>query len=94
MILGIKQRAERAVQAGASLSKTDINKKTAAYQVATAAVDGMDVNAVEDAVGVRIHELPITAEKVYHALRNAAGVRIFESRRSSSTMATMRMPDR
>ncbi|MBI3328143.1 MAG: xanthine dehydrogenase family protein molybdopterin-binding subunit, partial [Nitrospinae bacterium] len=26
-------------------------------------------NAVYDAVGVRIHDLPITAEKVYHALR-------------------------
>jgi CO/xanthine dehydrogenase Mo-binding subunit len=26
-------------------------------------------NAVEDAVGVRIDELPITAEKVYAALR-------------------------
>jgi CO/xanthine dehydrogenase Mo-binding subunit len=26
-------------------------------------------NAVEDAIGVRIHDLPITAEKVYWALR-------------------------
>jgi CO/xanthine dehydrogenase Mo-binding subunit len=26
-------------------------------------------NAVEDAVGVRIRDLPITAEKIYRALR-------------------------
>jgi CO/xanthine dehydrogenase Mo-binding subunit len=30
-------------------------------------------NAIEDAVGVRITELPITAEAVYRALRQAAG---------------------
>ena len=30
-------------------------------------------NAIEDAVGVRITELPITAEAVYRALRLAAG---------------------
>jgi CO/xanthine dehydrogenase Mo-binding subunit len=30
-------------------------------------------NAIEDAVGVRIAELPITAEKIYRALRRAAG---------------------
>ena len=26
-------------------------------------------NAIEDAVGVRIKDLPITAEKIYHAMR-------------------------
>jgi CO/xanthine dehydrogenase Mo-binding subunit len=30
-------------------------------------------NAVEDAIGVRIKGLPITAEKVYAALRSRAG---------------------
>jgi CO/xanthine dehydrogenase Mo-binding subunit len=30
-------------------------------------------NAIHDAVGVRLTELPITAEAVYRALRQAAG---------------------
>ena len=30
-------------------------------------------NAIEDAVGVRLKDLPLTAEKVYHALRNRNG---------------------
>jgi len=30
-------------------------------------------NAVYDAVGIRLHDLPITAEKVYHALQTRAG---------------------
>jgi len=30
-------------------------------------------NAIEDAVGVRLTELPITPEAVYRALRMAAG---------------------
>ena len=32
-------------------------------------VAGAIANAVEDAVGVRIHDLPVTAEKVYQALK-------------------------
>ena len=39
----------------------------------TFAVSPAIANAIEDAVGVRITELPITAEAVYRALRNAAG---------------------
>jgi CO/xanthine dehydrogenase Mo-binding subunit len=30
-------------------------------------------NAVADAVGVRLRDLPLTAEKVYRALQNSAG---------------------
>jgi CO/xanthine dehydrogenase Mo-binding subunit len=30
-------------------------------------------NAVADAVGVRIFDLPITAEKIYWSLRNGSG---------------------
>ncbi len=36
-------------------------------------------NAIEDAVGVRITELPITAEAVYRALRRAAGAKPAEA---------------
>ena len=38
-------------------------------------------NAIEDAVGVRIHDLPITSEKVYQALQRAS-----ESSRDPSTL--------
>ena len=38
-------------------------------------------NAIEDAVGVRIHDLPITSEKVYKALQRAS-----ESSRDPSTL--------
>ena len=30
-------------------------------------------NAVADAVGVRVFELPITAEKIHHALKETGG---------------------
>jgi CO/xanthine dehydrogenase Mo-binding subunit len=36
-------------------------------------------NAIEDAAGVRITELPITAESVYRALRRAAGTALAEA---------------
>jgi CO/xanthine dehydrogenase Mo-binding subunit len=39
----------------------------------TFAVSPAIANAIEDAVGVRVSELPITAEAVYRALRRAAG---------------------
>ena len=39
----------------------------------TFAVSPAVANAIEDAVGVRITELPITAEAIYRALRAAAG---------------------
>ena len=42
-------------------------------ETATFAVSPAIANAIEDAVGVRITELPITAEAVYRALRRAAG---------------------
>ena len=31
-------------------------------------------NAVEDAVGVRVHDIPLTAEKIYQALKAAGKV--------------------
>ena len=40
---------------------------------ATFGVSPAIANAIEDAVGVRITELPLTAEAVYRALRAAAG---------------------
>jgi CO/xanthine dehydrogenase Mo-binding subunit len=42
-------------------------------ETGTFAVSPAIANAIEDAVGVRIAELPITAEAVYRALRRAAG---------------------
>jgi len=42
-------------------------------ETGTFAVSPAIANAIEDAVGVRICELPITAEAVYRALRRAAG---------------------
>ncbi len=42
-------------------------------ETGTFAVSPAIANAIEDAVGVRISELPITAEAVYRALRRAAG---------------------
>ncbi len=42
-------------------------------ETGTFAVSPAIANAIEDAVGVRLTELPITAEAVYRALRRAAG---------------------
>jgi CO/xanthine dehydrogenase Mo-binding subunit len=42
-------------------------------ETATFAVSPAIANAIDDAVGVRIAELPITAEAVYRALRLKAG---------------------
>jgi CO/xanthine dehydrogenase Mo-binding subunit len=42
-------------------------------ETGTFAVSPAIANAIEDAVGVRIAELPITAEAVYRALRRAGG---------------------
>jgi CO/xanthine dehydrogenase Mo-binding subunit len=42
-------------------------------ETATFAVSPAIANAIDDAVGVRITELPITAEAVYRALRKKAG---------------------
>jgi CO/xanthine dehydrogenase Mo-binding subunit len=48
---------------GKSIGESSITPITAAI-----------ANALYDAVGVRIHELPITAEKVYRALQAQQGV--------------------
>jgi len=42
-------------------------------ETATFAVSPAIANAIDDAVGVRITELPITAEAIYRALRVKAG---------------------
>ena len=42
-------------------------------ETGTFAVSPAIANAIEDAVGVRIYDLPITAETVYRAIRRAAG---------------------
>ena len=40
-------------------------------EVANVPVAAAIANAVEDAIGIRIKDLPITSEKVFHALKNA-----------------------
>jgi CO/xanthine dehydrogenase Mo-binding subunit len=47
-------------------------------ETGTFAVSPAIANAIEDAVGVRLFELPITAEAVYRALRVAAGDELAE----------------
>lgn len=43
-------------------------------ETATFGVSPAVANAIEDAVGVRIADLPLTAEKVLHAIRASAGI--------------------
>ncbi len=46
---------------------------------ATFAVSPAVANAIEDAVGVRLTELPLTPEAVYRALRAGAGQPLAEA---------------
>ena len=67
------------VPRGMESEAVDANQQTGPFgakgvgESGTFAVSPAIANAIEDAVGVRLKELPLTAEAVYRALREKAG---------------------